>query len=179
MCYINHQMTGRKGWGLYRDTIFPCTPGRTEGDRQALPDIIRYICIQTDPVQMQNNKNKTRTQSPKIRSHHVYRKPWITSIILRQPQTREIRHSIATLKRRRIRLLRHKPILPRRAVTPLRRRLRAPRPVEPTLRSLKSRHLGFGVSLKPLFVLVRVISDIRVGVVATTCSCVGGGTVCG
>jgi hypothetical protein len=39
--------------------------------------------------------------------------------------------------------------------------------------------LGFGVRLKPLFVFVREVGNVGVGVVAATCPCVGGGAVCG
>lgn len=108
----------------------------------------------------------------------MYSKPYThtSSIILLEP--RKIRNRVPTLESRRICLLRHKPILPRRAIAPLRRRLSTPRPVEPALGSLERRHLRLGVSLQELLVAVRIVGEVGVGVgTATGWTVVSGWTI--
>lgn len=97
-------------------------------------------------------------------------------------QIPKIRHRIPTPKSRRIRLRRHIPILPRGPITPLRRRLRPPRPIEPPLRCLERRHLRLRVRLQELLVALRVRGGgcVGVGAVAILATVtVGRGTVLG
>lgn len=85
------------------------------------------------------------------------------SIILTQPLPRKIRHRARTIEISIPRLGRQDTIRHARLPIPLRRRLRRPRPVEPTPGALVTRHLRLGVHHEPGFVRVGVGRWVGVG----------------
>ena len=87
----------------------------------------------------------------------------IFSIILTQPLARKIRHRSRAIEIPIPRLRRQNPIRHARLPVPLRRRLRRPRPIEPSPCTFETRHLRLGIHHEPRFVRVGVRRRVGVG----------------
>ena len=87
----------------------------------------------------------------------------LQSIILTQPLSRKIRHRSRAIEIPIPRLRRQNPVRHARLPIPLRRRLRRPRPIEPSPGTFETRHLCLGIHHEPIFVRVGVRRWVRVG----------------
>jgi hypothetical protein len=100
----------------------------------------------------------------------------LRSVVLWEPQAREIWNARGAIEASSIRLLRHGAGCQSISITPLRGRLRLPRPVEPTPAVLERSHLRLGEHEQPLLVLGRIGARVSIGLLARTSRIVLRGT---